>query len=208
MAVIRSVLNSLGYTVQERIFNGVDFGALENRNRLVIVAISNGIDNFNIDSIDKGQRYTKPDSINDVLENVPLESTRWKSFSYLAEKEKRDRAALKGFKRQLLTGDEANLGVIGAGYAKMRSTEPYIIHPTNSGLSRILTKNEHARVKNIPEQVIYGLSETVAHEILGQSVVFSVFEALSIGLSKDLLVWQSNKSLSTQGKVIPTQKCA
>jgi DNA (cytosine-5)-methyltransferase 1 len=208
MAVIRSVLDSLGYTVQERVFNGVEFGALENRDRLVIVALSKGIDTFDIDSVVKGQLYPKPDSVNDILDDVPLDSPRWKSFTYLAEKEKRDKEAGKGFARQLLSGEESCLGTIGKGYAKCRSTEPFIKHPTDENLSRILTKAEHARVKCIPESMVDGLSDSVAHEALGQSVIYSVFEILGLDLSWNLQQWVSKKNNDQTSNVVQLKKCA
>lgn len=208
MAVIRSVLGSLGYAMQERVFNGVEFGALENRERLVVVALSKGIETFDIDSVVKGQLYPKPESINDVLDDVPLDSERWKSFQYLADKEERDKKAGKGFARQLLTGEESCLGTIGKGYAKCRSTEPFIKHPINEKLSRILTKNEHARVKRIPETMVDGVSESVSHEILGQSVCYSVFEILGLSLSWSLQQWVSKKSNDQTSNVVPIKKCA
>jgi len=81
-----------------------------------------------------------PQTIGDVLEDIPMESKRWKSFDYLADKEKRDIAAGKGFKRQLLTGIEPHCGTVGLGYAKCCSTEPYVVNPLNSSLSRIFTR--------------------------------------------------------------------
>lgn len=58
------------------------------------------------------------------------------------------------------------------------STEPFIKHPKNPDLSRLLTPSEHARVKGIPRKLIDGLSDTIAHEVLGQSVIFPIFEAI------------------------------
>lgn len=42
MAVVRSVLTSLGYDLYEQVFNGNDFGVLEARKRLVLVGITKG----------------------------------------------------------------------------------------------------------------------------------------------------------------------
>lgn len=186
--VICSVLGTLGYTMQARILNGNEFGALENRDRLCAVAISRGINGFDLDSVQPVRE--KPSKLSDVLENIPLDSDRWKNFEYLAEKEKRDKAAGKGFSRQLLTGDEPFCGTIGKGYAKCRSTEPFIIHPLNPSLSRILLPTEHASVKGIPHHVINFLSDTTAHEILGQSVIYPVFEAVAHSLGESLWQWQ------------------
>lgn len=195
MVVIRSVLASLGYALQESVLNGNTFGALENRNRFCAVAVSNGIAMSDIGSITPVRE--KEARLSDVLEPIALDDARWKPFEYLAAKEVRDKAAGKGFARQLLSGDEPLCGVLGRGYAKCRSTEPFITHPIEPRLSRIMTALEHARVKAIPEAVVNGLSDTVAHEVLGQSVVFPVFEAVGrwLGLA---LVGQYRSSVTRQ----------
>lgn len=202
MVVIRSVLSSLGYNLQEAIFDGNEFGALENRKRLCVVAVSKGIDGFDIHGVTPVQR--KESTLSEVLESIPHDSDRWKSFDYLAEKEQRDKAAGKGFRRQLLTGEEAFCGVIGRGYAKARSTEPFIVHPNNPKLSRLLTPAEHCRVKKIPESVIDGLSDTVAHEVLGQSVIFPVFEAVAKELGMSL--WRQLGLTSIQVEVFDSEQ--
>ncbi len=184
MEVIRSVLGSLGYDVHETVLEGPEFGSLENRKRLCFVGVSKGLGGFDISKVQS--LHKKPESIADILEPVPLDSDRWKDFTYLADKEVRDKAAGKGFSRQLLKGDEATCGTIGKGYAKCRSTEPFLIHPQDESLSRLFTPIEHCRVKGIPESVIDGLSDTVAHEILGQSVIYPVFEAVAFGLGEHL----------------------
>lgn len=187
MAVIRSVLGTLGYSTQERIFDGKTFGALEDRRRLCVVALTSGLETlFDIEKVFP----ISPSNgklIQDILDDIPADSERWKSFSYLAEKEARDLAAGKGFKRQLLTGNEDRCGTLGRGYGKCRSTEPFLINPVNNKLSRIFTPSEHARLKGIPEDAINNISETTAHEILGQSIVFPVFESLGKALGESLM---------------------
>lgn len=187
MEVIRSVLTSLGYSLQERILDGNEFGVIERRKRLCVVALSKGIEGFQLGLVQPIR--TKENCLNDILDTVPLDSERWKSFDYLADKEIRDKAAGKGFSRQLLTADSLFCGTIGKDYAKCRSTEPFIVHPEHSGLSRILTPLEHCRVKGIPEVVISGLSDTTAHQVLGQSIVFPAFEALALNLGNSLWNW-------------------
>ncbi|MCE0761018.1 DNA cytosine methyltransferase [Marinobacter sp. G11] len=191
MAVIRSVLGSLGYDLQERILDGNEFGVLEKRKRLCAIAVSKGIEGFDLENVLPVRK--KEAQLKDILEPVAHDSDRWKSFDYLADKEKRDKAAGKGFSRQLLTGEESFCGTIGRDYAKCRSTEPFIVNPENPALSRILTPVEHSRVKGIPESVIEGLSDTVAHQILGQSVIFPAFEAVAKELGDSLWRWQGLK---------------
>lgn len=185
MQVIRSVLASLGYGLQERVLDGNEFGALEKRKRLCAVAISEGLQGlFDLQKVTSIKQAQK--CLNDILEPMPLDSDRWRSFDYLAEKQERDREAGKNFNRQLLTGEEPYCGTIGRDYSKCRSTEPFLLHPQQSNLSRIFTPVEHARIKGIPESVIEGLSDTTAHQVLGQSVVFPVFEALALHLGKGI----------------------
>ncbi|WP_225776454.1 DNA cytosine methyltransferase [Pseudomonas sp. Marseille-Q5115] len=181
MAVIRSVLDSLGYVLQEAVLDGAAFGALERRQRFVAVAVTKGLTvTFDFESL--AQVKIKEACIRDVLEPIGEDSPRWKTYSYLANKAVRDKAAGKGFARQLLTGDEQACGTIGRLYSKARSTEPFLIHPRFPELSRLFTPIEHARLKGIPEGVIEGESETVAHEILGQSVVFPQFHSVGIAI--------------------------
>lgn len=196
MEVIRSVLASLGYTVQERILDGNEFGALERRKRLCAVAISIGIEGFDLNQA--MPLRTKEACLGDILEDVAQDSPRWKSFSYLADKEERDMAAGKGFARQLLTGEDLFCGVIGRDYAKCRSTEPFIINQAQPELSRILTPTEHCRVKAIPLEVINGLSDTVAHQVLGQSIIFPAFEAVGKALGTCLLTYSAEQSQTSQ----------
>jgi len=126
------------------------------------------------------QAYFK---VADVLEDVPLDSDTWRSYSYLADKEIRDKEAGKGFKRCLVDGSESKVPTIRRLYHKAGSTDTYVKHP--DGLrSRLFTPIEHARLKGIPERLIAGLSNTVAHEVLGQSVCYPVFVALGTALGQ------------------------
>lgn len=184
MTVTRSVLVSLGYQIAEAILDSNEYGTLERRKRLVVVAVSKGMPAFDFGLV-KPIR-DKENSLNEVLEDLPLDSDRWKPFEYLAAKEERDIAAGKGFVRQLLDGSEAYCGCIGRHYAKCRSTEPFLKHPTDQSLLRIFTPVEHARLKGVPEEMIAGASNTVAHEILGQSVAYPVFEAVGAALGQYL----------------------
>jgi len=185
MAVVRSVLGSLGYEVQERIMCGNAYGTLEKRRRLCVVAISKGLEGvFDINQIDP--LCAKPATVGDILEpfdSVPAET--WKTYDYLAKKEARDLAAGKGFKRQQVTADATSVATITRGYSKVRSTDPHLLHPTDPTLSRLFTPVEHARLKGVPEDLIEGLSATTAHEVLGQGVIFPLFAAVarSIGIA-------------------------
>jgi DNA (cytosine-5)-methyltransferase 1 len=182
MAVIRSVLQNMGYDLVELTLSGVDFGSIEDRKRLCVFAVSSNLD-FNLfpiseilESIANEPRDKK--TLADVIEDIPLDSSAWKNYDYLAVKEERDIAEGKGFRRQLLEGSEAHCGTIGRHYNKGRSTEPFIKHPTDPTKSRLLTVAEHAKVKGYPDDKLNpDMSTTTAHEALGQGVIYPVFKA-------------------------------
>lgn len=187
MAVIRSVLTSMGYTVSERVLGGNEFGALENRERLCVVAVTKGLEDV-IDMDEIVPLQEKPERLSDVLDDIPLDSPMWAEMKYLAEKERKDIASGKGFRRQLFLGHEPKISTVTRLYMKRRSTDPFIQHPERPELSRLLTRYEHSRVKGIPEKLIDDpdIAETTAHEALGQSVVFPMFEAVGFALGKQL----------------------
>lgn len=191
MSAIRNVLSYHGYDVHETVLDGWDFGSLERRKRMVVVAITQGLgDSFSFDNLSVNK--VRESCINEILDPVPLDDESWKPYQYLAAKEVRDKTAGKGFRRQLLTGAEDGCGVLGRGYKKGRGTEPFIIHPTNQELSRLFTKAEHARIKGIPQVMLEGVSETTGHEIAGQSVCFHQFESVGEEIGHFLLRSRSN----------------
>ncbi|MGH0003458.1 DNA cytosine methyltransferase [Pseudovibrio ascidiaceicola] len=184
MAAIRSVLKSFRYSISERVLDGNEFGALERRKRLCVVAVSEGLEEFDIEQVEP--LIGKPETIGDILEDLPLDSPRWKTFDYIIEKAKRDKLAGKGFQRQMRDENDTHCGTIGRGYAKCRSYEPFLKHPVDPALSRIFTPLEHARLKGVPEKLVQGLSDTISHQILGQSVIWPVFAAVGESLATHL----------------------
>lgn len=171
-AILRNQLRDLGYETHERVLNGKEWGALENRDRWCMVAVTQGI-KFDFDQL--MPPASKPRELGDVLDPIPLDDPRWSRMEGLKAKQERDAAAGKGFKMQIYDAAAESVGTIGKGYGKVRSTEPKIQHPENPNLLRQLTAAEHARVKGVPPHLVDGLSETVAHEVLGQGVVYEPF---------------------------------
>lgn len=186
MDVIRSLLSGWGYDIHETVMNGCEFGALENRNRLVVIAVSKGLaeTGFSLDWITP--THTKPATIADVLEPIDDDHESWRTFEYLAKKEERDIANGKGFRRQLFAAEAESVNTITRDYQKARSTDPYLRHPTDASRSRLFTPVEHGRIKGLPDGWVESLkvSATVAHQILGQGVVYPLFYAVGHGLAR------------------------
>ena len=168
--LLKSELTRLGYTWYEQILDASHTGTFENRPRYWLVALSNGLAaTYEGGILPHRDATSQPKTLNNLLDNV-IPENMWCENQYLKDKQKRDAAAGKGFaNRQLLLGDETRIGTIGRYYAKKRSTEPFIVRDVDDK-ERLLTPNEHAKVKSIPTHLIQGVPTTTAHEIMGQSV--------------------------------------
>lgn len=173
--VIRAKLAEWGYSVYEFTMKGNDYGALENRERLCIVGLTK---QFPLDISRLQPIESMPTRIADILDDVPLDDPAWKDIGYLERKAVRDKEAGKGFALNLVDIQDTKLGTMGAGYAKWRQTEPKIPHPEKPGFARQLTPAEHARAKGIPPYLVENVSNTLAHEILGNSVIWNAFRAV------------------------------
>ena len=173
--IIRNQLRDMGYRIEERVLRGGEFGALEDRKRWVMLAVTEGIPFSFEDLVIPEKRERR---LREVLEDIPADDPRWCTMAGLKAKEVRDKAAGKGFLMQVFGPDDTRIGTITKGYAKVRSTDPKIAHPTNPNLLRQLTPVEHARVKGIPTDLCESLSQTVAHEMLGQSICYEPFKAV------------------------------
>ncbi len=174
--LLQAYLREQGYVIADRVLNDQDAGSLERRDRWWFVAISKGLaDGFSLENLPP--RARQHERLGDVLEAVADDDPMWARNDYLAKKAERDKAAGKGFSRQFVDADSAGVGTIGRGYAKRRSTEAFVQRA--DGMERLLTPIEHARVKQIPESLVQDLSLTLAHEILGQSILFHHATALA-----------------------------
>ena len=167
---MKAELDRLGYAIFERTLDSRDTGTIENRKRYWFLGISKGLAkgfSYEIDHLVTEHGNIR---IQDILEGKIPESS-WSDHQYLKDKALRDYRSGKGFSsRQLLTGSERHCGTIGRYYNKRRSTEPFLTR--EDGKERLFTPAEHARVKNIPEALVKGVSATTAHEVLGQSIDF------------------------------------
>lgn len=165
--LLKAEITRLGYVIHERIMDARDTATIENRRRYWFIALSRGIaEGFDFSAMHVATTHS-PRTIAEILD-AEVPETAWNDHTYLKEKALRDAEAGKGFVRQLLDGSEAHCGTIGRFYSKRRSTEPFIARA--DGKERLLSLNEHARAKSIPETLVQGLSSTVGHEILGQSI--------------------------------------
>jgi len=175
--LIKAGLVRLGYRIEEMVLNEAIGGSLERRSRYWLIAISDGL-KVAVDGLIKPLARIHS-TLNDVLEP---NAGGWSENQYLKDKAIKDKKAGKGFAtRQLLTGSESSCGTIGRHYNKRRSTEPFIVD--GSGLERLLTPIEHARVKRVPESLVLNVPATTAHEVLGQSILWGHMRQIAVALA-------------------------
>ena len=182
MHIFRHQMRDLGYTVHETVLQAADWNVLENRERLCLVAVTEGME-FDFSLLRRPSKVQR--CIGEVLEPVAADDDRWSTMAGLLAKQERDKAKGSNFKMQIVTVDGTWCPTITKGYSKVRSTDPKLRCPTDPSLLRQFTLLEHARLKGIPEALINGLGLTLGHELMGQSVCYQPFEAVGelIGLT-------------------------
>lgn len=182
--ILRSQLRDMGYQVHEAVLSSKDFGSLEDRHRWCMVACTEGL-NFTFDQL--VPTVTVVRTLSEVLEDIPPDDPRWRTFDYLKTKSVRDKEKGNGFAMQTLTPDSTSVPTLRKGYHKGGSTDPLLQHPTDPNLLRLLTASEHCAVKGVPPALIDGVPESVAHQILGQGIVYSPFEAVGRRIGQSLI---------------------
>lgn len=174
--ILRLQLRDMGYNCHEAVLEGRDFGSLENRVRWCLVATTDGVD-FDFESLAPSVHLVR--KIGDIVDpSIPLDSPKWRAYEGLKEKAVRDKEDGKGFKMQVVTEDSTSIPTLREGYAKAGTCDPLLQHPEDPSLLRLLMAAEHANVKGVPPELIQGLSETIAHQLLGQGIVYEPFRAV------------------------------
>ncbi len=183
MWILRNSLRDLGYDMHETILDAADHNELEHRKRLCVVAVTRGMA-FDFAELEKPKLAER--KLGEVLDQFAEDDACWSSFDYLKRHQEKHAALGNGFQMQIFNGESDHVGTITKGYAKIRSTDPKIAHPSNPELMRQLTPAEHARCKGIPDDLVTGMGKTIAHEGLGQSICYAPFKAVGRLLARTL----------------------
>ena len=187
--ILRNHLRDSGYEVQETTLAGNDYGCLENRVRWFMVASSVGID-INLQGLAPVVREVK--TLGSVLDDIAQDAEDWRTFDYLKTKEVRDAEKGNSFAMQIVTPDSTSCPTLRKGYHKGGSTDPLLRHPTNPDLLRQLTVGEHARIKEVPEHLVEGMSKTDGHILLGQGIAYAPVRALFKRIGESLVQWKES----------------
>lgn len=189
--ILRHHLRDSGYVVHETTLSARDFGSLENRIRWFLVAVTRGIE---LDLKDLAPAVRPVKTIGSILDPIEPDADNWRTFDYLKAKQVRDAEKGNGFGMQVVCPDTTSCPTIRKCYSKVGSTDPLLIHPTNPDLLRPFTVAEHARIKEVPEHLVQGLSKTEGHVLLGQSVAYAPVRALFRRIGECVQQWKKTVS--------------
>ncbi|QMI49935.1 DNA cytosine methyltransferase [Burkholderia sp. MBR-1] len=172
--IMRTQLSAMGYDIHEAQVSGAEWNVLEHRVRWVLVAMTRGID-FDWGKLERPA--VRERTLGEVLESLDDEDPRWNPMAGLKRREENLKPG-HNFHMQIVDRASVRMPTLTKGIARNRSSDPKIRHPNNPDLLRNPTPREHAACKGVPPELIDGLSDTIAHEMLGQSVVYPAFSAI------------------------------
>lgn len=194
--ILRYTLRDMGYDTHEVILDGKDFGCLEGRVRWAMVACTRGMA-FDMKDLQPAMRVVR--KVEDVLDKtIALDDPRWRAVTYLKEKMERNAAEGNGFRMQYIDPKGPTVPTLRRFYHKGGSTDPRLPHPETPELSRLLTAGEHARIKGVPPALIDDMSETMAHQLLGQGIVYEPFRALGERIAQCLIAHGAGEFLEAE----------
>lgn len=174
--ITRHALARMGYTVDARVFNAADFGAITRRKRAVLVATS-------FDSVSWPEPFTTSRTLADIL--LPADDARCGWFTRATESKQwlfrhweAQTAKGNGLVSAFIRYTDRSLGVIKKRYLNGQGDNPVVIHPTDETRFRWLTVEEIAAVMGLPAGYELGAAKTLAGHVLGQGVEVGAFAHL------------------------------
>jgi DNA (cytosine-5)-methyltransferase 1 len=170
--VIMHVLKRLGYNVDGRVIDPLEYGELTGRKRTVIVATTGR-------EIVWPQPCPSNRRIGEILEDVP--ESEWfcrETKSWLYDHWDKQTGKGNGFAAAQITAESTHVGTIKKRYFAQQGDNPVVAHPTDRSRHRWFTLTEVKRLHGIPDNYILPPAKTVAGEVVGQGVIVSLFRRI------------------------------
>jgi len=166
------VARRLGYTVEGRVLDALDFGELTDRKRAVVVCTTGRPIAWPVpEAIRLGR------TLREILDPPPCvydwfnaETKPW-LFDHWAKQTARG----NGFASQVVTAESRSVGTIKKRYFAQQGDNPVVGHPTMPGVYRWLTLSEVRRLHGVPDHYDLGPAVTTAGEVIGQGVIVPLF---------------------------------
>lgn len=197
----------IGYRFEKRNLQAYNFGDIESRNRSVVIAISSGLPEINLDLLMPPEIVDRK-TFGHYLNNVPADSTKFRHFAHLHRK---DACTKVNYKNKLYRPEDDRIATITATYGAPKAGAPYVAHPTDPMLQRAIEPSEHSRIRHLPEplkvlidKVVDGShplvstrgSITAAHRLMGNGVARFVWEATGNYIGRYLQSLKSQSSIN------------
>lgn len=186
------------YQFEEKVFDGHDFGDLESRKRVCVIASSKGLSLNPISAMEIKRNAEHRPKVSDYLLPIEPSSHLYKEMAHV---KKRDAMKHLGYKNNLYYGHENEMVTIPATYASPKAGTPMIAHPTDHNLQRQITVEEHLLLRGIPKGMADNIisvkngehplvskrgSVSACHRMLGNGVSKNVFTAIGAFLGAGL----------------------
>ncbi len=197
--ILKSVLEQLNYNVYEFLLDNQQSGSFEKRLRYWFVAIDKNLPEIVPEAIPHYSR--KFHTFEELANAAPANDHDWrKPTEKRIDKIARDKEKGNGFSNQpMLYADSTSAPVLRSLYLKSGSTDCRVAG--TGEYYRMLTAHEHCLMKSAPFSLINGLTNTLAHEVLGQGVDMGQ----SIGLAELVCLCVTGKIAVIKSKELPAQ---
>lgn len=200
--ILRQQLRDMGYDTHEAVLRGKEWGCLEDRNRWCLVAVTRGMP-FSFQDIRPVQLVR---SLASVLDEFAPDDPIWKRHEHLVDKRAQDAAKGNNFKMQFIDPAADRVPVLRRGYHKAGSSDPRLPHPSDPDRSRLLTADEHARVKGFDPAIVQGLPQSVAHQMLGQGIVYMPFFEQAQALGRSIVAFCTRQQSAAHDEQVPAER--
>jgi DNA (cytosine-5)-methyltransferase 1 len=175
--LLKAEINRLGYDVFEYILDNKQAGSIEKRKRYWFVAVSKGLSkkvNLNNLIIPTYKKQNK--TIKSILNERSEE--KWMKSNYFNARLEKNVLNNRGYKTSFVDENQDSVNVIPRNYTKRQISNPHFINKEGDKI-RLFNPEEHCLIKGVPFKLLEGVSDTKAHETLGQSVLYK--QAMGIG---------------------------
>jgi DNA (cytosine-5)-methyltransferase 1 len=171
-AVVKNVLEEMGYEVHAQVLNARDFGLPQNRERIYIVGIL-GKTTFRFPTPVKSKTRLGDILEKDVPSKYTISDKLWEGHQ---RRKKEHREKGNGFGYSLFNEDAEYTSTISARYYKDGSE---ILIAQAEKNPRKLTPREAARLQGFPDSFVLPVSDAQAYKQFGNSVAVPVIQAVA-----------------------------
>lgn len=164
--ILTNVLQRLGYNVDARVIDPVEYGELTTRKRAIIVARTG-------EPVDwPAPVLFNTRTLEDILD--PVEDGEWfteETKGWLFKHWREQAAKGNGFQSQQITAESISVGTITKRYFAQQGQHPVVAHPVKPNTFRWLSLAEVKKLHGIRPDYQLGNTKTLAGELIGQGVV-------------------------------------